>query len=292
LIGSVPRNEGGGLTINVSRSLRKYPCLAAERSGGSVENQVFEDALHKPACDAVELVKLAGPKYPLRLEHMRDMCEGSHQPRAGARPEMAGGEPCCFFCKRPREQRRGGRGAGRADYAECRAYCWMTSLSLDRTRSIITLMFTKLAQPLRRGRETFLDHTTVRPEDTFRRKIIVINIREEYFLSENRRYHLEILHTNGNHGPAFGEQAVMNIARLYLGGRGGIEFPKQGDSDFQADSQVKRRCTVYSRRTSTSTASAWGQRRLLRVSYRTWPNESSSVTGRPTTWQRAAWAAL
>ncbi len=60
-----------------------------------------------------------------------------------------------------------------ADYAECRAY-WLDDFAnlSEKTRSIITLMFTKLAAPFtaRPLRKFFCTDTTVTPEDDLRRE--------------------------------------------------------------------------------------------------------------------------
>src|SRR5262249_1368747 len=73
-----------------------------------------------------------------------------------------------------------------ADYAECRAY-WLDDFAnlSEKTRSIITLMFTKLAQPFTTQplRKLFCADTTIRPEDTFDGAVIIIDMpTQEYRL--------------------------------------------------------------------------------------------------------------
>src|SRR5208283_3338145 len=159
--------------------------LQPERSGGTGENVFWEDALHFLLVNAVELVKLAGPAYPLRLEHMRDIVRSAPISREQAKsPQWQEESPCWFFLQEAARTTAGGDEELKADYQECRSY-WLDDFAnlSDRTRSIVTLMFTKLAQPFtaRPLRKLFSTDTTVRPEDAFLGKIIVVSIPTQEF---------------------------------------------------------------------------------------------------------------
>src|ERR1700761_212980 len=87
-------------------------------------------------------------------------------------------EPACwFFLGKAEEATATGNDDIRADYAECRAY-WLDDFAnlSEKTRSVITLMFTKLAQPFTTQplRKLHCTDITLRPEDTFDGKIIII----------------------------------------------------------------------------------------------------------------------
>jgi len=61
----------------------------------------FEDALHNLLVNAVELVKLAGPKYPSVLSICAILCEAAPINREQAQdPKWQEESPCWFFCKR------------------------------------------------------------------------------------------------------------------------------------------------------------------------------------------------
>jgi hypothetical protein len=67
----------------------------------------------------------------------------------------------------------------RTDYEECRAYWTQEFPNLsDRTRSIITLSFSMLVRPFitRPLRRLFSTDTNITPEDTFKGKIIIIDL--------------------------------------------------------------------------------------------------------------------
>lgn len=246
-------SEGGGLTINVVALLEEIIlALQPERSGGSGENVFWEDALHNLLVNAVELVKLAGPKYPLRLEHMRDIVRSAPISREQAQdPKWQEESPCWFFLQEAARTTAGEDGETKADCAECRAY-WLDDFAnlSDRTRSIITLMFTKLAQPFtaRPLRRLFSTDTTCRPEDAFLGKIIVINIpTQEYFLvgkiaAITWKYctQMAIMH-----------RALPTKPDEYLrpvciwADEAAENFLSRGDSAFQAVARSSGGCTVY-----------------------------------------------
>jgi type IV secretory pathway TraG/TraD family ATPase VirD4 len=246
-------SEGGGLTINVVALLEEIIlALQPERTGGSGENVFWEDALHNLLVNAVELVKLAGSKYPLRLEYMRDIVRSAPISREQAKdPKWQEDSPCWFFLQEAARTTAGGDEELKADYQECRSY-WLDDFAnlSDRTRSVITLMFTKLAQPFTAKplRKLFSTDTTVRPEDTFDGKIIVINIpTQEYFLvgkiaAITWKYctQMAIMH-----------RALPTKPDEYLrpvciwADEAAENFLSRGDSAFQAVARASGGCTVY-----------------------------------------------
>lgn len=169
--------EGAGLTINVVAFLEEIiTALNPERAGGSGENVFWEDELHHLLVAVVMLVQLAG--YELSLPTMRDIVRGAPFSREEAKdPKWQAESACWFFLEKARERCAALDAETLADYAECRAYFlddW-GGLS-EKTRSIITLMFTKLAQPFSTSplRKLFCTDTTLRPEDTFSGGCIVV----------------------------------------------------------------------------------------------------------------------
>jgi len=127
LIGSCPAQRGRRLTITWSRSLRKSSLPCSRKVGRQRENQFFEDALHNLLVNAVELVKLAGPKYPSVLSICAYCAKRSHQPRAAQDPNGRRRALAGFFCKRPREQRRADEEL-KATTPNAALTGWMTSL--------------------------------------------------------------------------------------------------------------------------------------------------------------------
>jgi hypothetical protein len=71
-----------------------------------------------------------------------------------------------------------------ADFEECRNY-WLQEFPAlsEKTRSIITLSFSMLVRPLitRPLRRLFSTNTNVKPEDTFDRKIIIVDLPVQDF---------------------------------------------------------------------------------------------------------------
>jgi type IV secretory pathway TraG/TraD family ATPase VirD4 len=179
-------DEGAGLTINVVAFLEEIiTALNPKRTSGNGENVFWEDELHHLLVADVMLVQLAG--YELSLPTLRDIVRSAPFSREEAKdPRWRAESACWFFLEKARERCESRDSETQADYAECRAYFlddW-GGLS-EKTRSIITLMFTKLAQPFstRPLRKLFCTDTTIRPEDTFGGAVIIVALpTQEYRL--------------------------------------------------------------------------------------------------------------
>lgn len=245
-------SQGGGLTINVVALLEEIIlALQPERTGGSGENVFFEDALHNLLVNAVELVKLAGPKYPLRLEHMRDIVRSAPISREQAKDlKWQEESPCWFFLQEAARTTAGGDGELNADYQECRSY-WLDDFAnlSDRTRSIITLMFTKLAQPFtaRPLRKLFSTDTTVRPEDIANGKIVLVSLPTQEFHLVGKiaalvwKYCTQISILR-RPSPAPGEY----LRPICIWADEAAEnFLSRGDSLYQSLARASGGCTVY-----------------------------------------------
>ena len=171
-------SEGAGLTINVVALLEEIiTALEPERGTGGGDSLFWEDALHQLLVSDVQLVQLAG--YELSLPTMRDIVRSAPLSREQASdPKWQGESACWFFLEKARERCASLDAETQADYTECRAY-WLDDFAnlREKTRSIITLMFTKLAQPFSTQplRKLHCSDTTLRPEDTFSGGILIIS---------------------------------------------------------------------------------------------------------------------
>jgi hypothetical protein len=98
-----------------------------------------------------------------------------------------GGGECAAILQAADEATRSADEDTRADFEECRAYWKQEFPNLsDRTRSIITLSFSMLVRPFitRPLRKLFSTDTNVTPEDTFKGKIIIVDLPvQEFFLA-------------------------------------------------------------------------------------------------------------
>jgi type IV secretory pathway TraG/TraD family ATPase VirD4 len=178
--------EGAGLTINVVAFLEEIiTALEPEKAGGAGENVFWEDSLHQMLVADVELVQLAG--YELSLPTLRDILRSAPlSPEQAKDPKWQQESACWFFLEKARARSESADAEVQADYAECRAY-WLEDFARlsEKPRSIITLMFTKVAQifTTRPLRKLFCTDTTLKPEDTFDGKIIIVDLpTQEYRL--------------------------------------------------------------------------------------------------------------
>ena len=243
------QDAAGGLTINVVALLEEIiTALEPEKAGGG-DNAFWEDALHQLLINAVELVQLAG--YELSLSTLRDIvrsaplsCEQAND--AKWREESA----CWFFLKQAQERCAGLDDEVQADYAECRAY-WLDDFCnlSEKTRSIITLMFTKMAAPFtaRPLRKLFSTDTTTTPEACFDGKVIIIALDTQSYRLAGRiaaitwKYCMQVALMRRKPAP----QGQYLRPVFIWADEAAENFLSRGDSAFQAVARASAGCTVY-----------------------------------------------
>jgi hypothetical protein len=167
----------GGLTINVVALLEEIiTALEPQKAQGGGDTVFWTDSLHQLLVAVVELVQLAG--YELRMATLRDIVRSAPLSREQSKDADWRKESVCwFFLEEARKRCVESDEEIQADYAECRAYFLDDFANLsEKTRSIITLMFTKLAASFtaRPLRKLLCTDTTIRPEDTFDGKILIV----------------------------------------------------------------------------------------------------------------------
>jgi hypothetical protein len=183
-------DDGAGFAINVVALLDEIAGALDAGSGsgasdGGGDNAFFRAAHRHLLTNLIELPMLAG--IPVSLPLMRAVANSA--PLSIAQrddPEWRKSSACWHILREAEKATKNNPEASR-DYAECRGYFEQEFPALsDRTRSVITLMFSVLVRPFitRPLRRLFSEDTTVRPEDTFGGKIIIIDLPvQEYRLA-------------------------------------------------------------------------------------------------------------
>ena len=182
---------GGGLTINIVALLDEIAGAIAGGAGsasdsGGGDNKFFEDALHHMNTNLVDLPLFAGLSISLPL--MRAIVNTAPQsPAEALSDEWKKTSVCASVLREADEAVKGADEDTRADFEECRAY-WLQEYPAlsEKTRSIITLSFSMLVRPFitRPLRKLFSTETNITPEDTFRGKVLVIDLPvQEYRLA-------------------------------------------------------------------------------------------------------------
>jgi hypothetical protein len=189
--------EGAGLTINIVALLDEIAGAiasgAGKAEGGGGDNKFFEDALHYLNTNLVDLPMFASygtnNSLPVSLPLMRSIVNTAPQSLREAQSDewKHGGGECAAILRAAAEATKTADEDTRADFEECRAYWEQEFPNLsDRTRSIITLSFSMLVRPFitRPLRKLFSGETNVTPEDTFKGKIIIVDLPvQEFFLA-------------------------------------------------------------------------------------------------------------
>ena len=247
---SAQSSEGGGLTINVVALLEEIITALDPGKASGGENAFWEDALHQKLTANVGLVQFAG--YELGLPTLRDIARSAPVSREQTKDAAWQKESACWFFLETARMRCEASGDEdlKADYAECRSY-WLDDFAnlSEKTRSIITLMFTKLAQPFssRPLRKLFSSDTTIKPEDTFDGKIIIVDLSTQEFRLAGRiaalvwKYCWQVAVMRRRPAPrgqylrpvfCWADEAAEN-------------FLSRGDSAFQAVARASAGCSVY-----------------------------------------------
>jgi len=176
-------DASGGLTINIVAILDEIAGAIASSagkadSGGGGDNKFWDDALHHMNTNLVDLPIFAGLRVSLPL--MRSIVTSA--PQSLAQIDDAKWQESSTCAAIIKEADKATAKAGddvRADFEECRNY-WLQEYPVlsEKTRSIITLSFSMLVRPFitRPLRKLFSTDTTVKPEDAFDGKIIIIDL--------------------------------------------------------------------------------------------------------------------
>jgi hypothetical protein len=173
-------NDGGGLTINIVALLDELAQAIAGDvgKGESGDAKFFEGALHHMNTNLVDLALLA--EVGVSLPVLRSLLLSAPQTPLEADSKEWQARSDCYLAVMAADQNTASANADtRADFDECKNY-WLKEYPAlsERTRSIITLMFSMLARPFltRPLRRLFATDTNLRPEDAFDGKIIIVNV--------------------------------------------------------------------------------------------------------------------
>jgi len=258
------RSEGGaGFAINVVALLDEIAGAidsgtGSTEVGGSDSNAFFRSAHRHMLTNLVDLAMLAGLAVSLPL--LRKIANSA--PLSLAERDNADWQArsTCWQALREAEQATKADPAARADFEECRCYWEQDFPALsDRTRSVITLMFSMLVRPFitRPLRKLFSEDTTITPEDTFNGKIIIIDLPvQEYRLAGRMAaiawkfcFQVAVMRRHGPPG---------TLRPVFCWADEAQHFITERDAEFQAVARSAGGCTVY------LTQQREGIRRVLR----------------------------
>jgi hypothetical protein len=242
----------GGLTINIVAILDEIAGAIAQAAGkedgGGGSNKFWEDALHHLNTNLVDLPIFAGLQISLPL--MRSIVNSAPlSPAQIGDPQWQESSVCAKILAEADKATLQASADVRADFEECRNY-WLQEYPVlsEKTRSIITLSFSMLVRPLitRPLRKLFSTDTTVKPEDAFNGKIIIVDLPVQDYRLAGRvanlvwKYCFQI--------------AVMRrtppingtyLRPVFLWADEAQNFITDFDAEFQAVARSAGGCTVY-----------------------------------------------
>lgn len=176
--------EGGGISINLVNILCELAlAIAGQAESASGDSKFWEDALRHMLTNLVDLVLLAGLQVTLPL--LRSiLITAAYSPEQILDSEWQKNSICAATITEADKATEKADSPIRSDYEETRDYWLIEFPNLsEKTRSIVTLMFSILVKPLvtRPLRRLFSADTNIKPEDTFDGKIVCVNLPVQEF---------------------------------------------------------------------------------------------------------------
>lgn len=181
---------GGGLTVNIVSLLLE---IAVAVSGGSGrpsggDAQFFEDCLRHLLTNAVDLCLFSGQRLTLPL--LREIIVSAPQSLDEVKSEEWQATSACWNAMRLAASRKAQMNPDElADCTETLTYFTRELPSTSyKTRTIFTLMAAQLMRPFtaRPLRSIFCRDSTIRPEDCFAGKIILVDLATQDFKESGR----------------------------------------------------------------------------------------------------------
>lgn len=242
---------GGGIAINVVALLDELigAVSGQARSGGDAK--FFEDALHHLSVHLVGLVLLV-PSLRMSFSLLCDVLMNAPRSRGEAESEEWWRTSVCaqVLDEANRVTTETGDAEAQADFHGHRDY-WLIEFPAlaERTRSIVTMSFSMLVQPftLRPLRRLLADKTTIKPEDTFDGKIIIVDLPVQQYGLAGRIANLiwkycfqqAVMRRGG------GQDQDKRTRPVFLWADEAQNFVTEQDSVYQAVARSARGCTVY-----------------------------------------------
>jgi len=242
--------EGAGFAINVVALLDEIAGTidtgtGTSNSDGGGDNAFFRSAHRHLITNLVELPMLAG--LPVSLPLMRAVANSAPLSLAQRDDPDWQKASACWRILREAEAATKGNAEAERDFAECRSYFEMDFPALsDRTRGVITLMFAVLVRPFitRPLRRLFSEDTTVTPEDTFKGKIIIVDLPVQEYRLAGRvaalawKWCFQICVMRRQAAPGYRRPVFLWADECQY-------FVTERDAEYQAVARSAGGCTVY-----------------------------------------------
>jgi hypothetical protein len=240
--------EGAGYTINIVNLLDEIASVIEEGGAANSNNgdsAFFRQALSNLLMNAVDACSLSGLRCELPI--LRALVTSAPQSLAQRDDPRWQEESVCWRALREAETATKDNPSRRPDYEECRNY-WerdFPALS-DRTRGVITLMFSLVARPFVTSPllKLFGMDSTLKPEDTFDGRVIVIDLPvQEYALAGRvsalawkRCFQKAVMRRRQDSAPQRNVFLYADEAQWFVTER---------DAEYQAVARSAGGCTVY-----------------------------------------------
>ena len=242
--------EGGGLTINIVALLDEIAGAIAGSAGKAEDggdNKFFTDALHHLNTNLVDLPLFAG--LPVSLPLLRSIVvTAPASPQDILNEQWQQTSTCAAIIAEAEQKLKTADEETQQDFQECKNYWFREYPAIgEKTRGIIALSFSMLVRPFitRPLRRLFSTDTTVRPEDAFNGKVIIIDLPIQEFRLAGRVANLAWKYCF--------QVAVLRrmqprggyLRPVFLWADEAQNFISDFDAEYQAVARSAGGCTVY-----------------------------------------------
>jgi hypothetical protein len=238
---------GAGITINLVALLDEIAGVidpAAAGEGGGGDNAIFRQAHRHMLTNLVALPLLAN--LPVSLPLMGEVISSAPQSLAQRDNPDWQKQSACWQLLREAEDATRNDPDRRRDFRECRTYFENIFPALsDRFRGSVQMMFSMLCNPFVTSplARLFAEDTTVRPENTFDGKLIVVDLPPPEFgvagrmaaLAWKRCFQLAVMR----------RPQSPNNRLVFLWCDEAQNFITEKDAEYQAVARSAGGCTVY-----------------------------------------------
>lgn len=239
----VRQGEGGRDTENVVELFFHILEASGKQSSQSNEDPFWTHSLKQMLRNAIDLVFAA--KGTIGLQEIKDVIKSAPQSREEAHSQTWRENSFCYRCiseadpkKRDDEQHR--------DFLESVDYWTETFPTLaDKTRSIIVVMFSSMADYFLRGKlySLFCSGLTITPEMTEQGKVILLDLPVKEYSDRGRFTQILFKYMWQK---AIERRSVKQSPRpVFLWADESQNFCTSYDMQFQATARSSRACTVY-----------------------------------------------
>lgn len=236
--------SGAGLTVNIVALLMEIIKSIDREERGASEKPFWRHALRQLTAANIDLALFA--RQPLEFEVLSEIVRSAPRTIADTTDKAWQDSSFCYACIREAEKQNLTE-EEKADFDQCRAY-WLNDYAglHHETRSNIVISLTMLlnlfcTRPLRK---LLASDTTITPEETFKQRILIIDLPLQEFHQAGRIAQF-VWKMMWQKAALRRQNVTVETVPIFLWCDESQNFISDFDPEFQAVARSAKACTVY-----------------------------------------------